>query len=290
MKYERDKDDVNLIDILSIFIRYRVLFLTILAVSVSLIFVSIFLQQSSKRNTDRNYVINVSEVHINFTHDALLLFDAEQLREYFIQTSTDPMIILKVLHDLKLQSFAGIDLTKIDTRLKNMLRETFLKSLVVSKPNKYGFDLSLTFIDDFDISYFFNLYLEQINNRIYQLLLPDVNGMIWEFENVTLKEYPFVGIDPKLEQLYKNYTIANRYIQQKTASFIIISEPYIKAQVMSTDELLFDFFSIKRALLFSTTIVILGIILIFILNWISLVRQDEESMEKLRSSFKRNRS
>lgn len=251
----KNSDEIDLLDLVAVLLRYRFHLLGIIALSIVVTTASYIIIPRVYIQSTGNQTSITAKAHWVYTPEILSLIDGSQLVTYSTQILTDPEII------------DG-----------NILK---------AEQNNNGLNLFLTTSEIENYKDFYHSIIDQVNIKISGLVQPIAEGKVWEFENVTLKQYPFAAVDPKMVHLYNQYTLAYRFTQQKVPAFIMIQEPSLLEEYNITG---LKKSILKKGIIISITVFLLGIILAFILNWIDLIKNDEESMNKLREAYRKNRN
>lgn len=276
-------EEIDLIDLIAVLVRYRKFILGTLIVSVVLTIAAYFIIPVLNSNKlEKTY--NTSVITEFFaTPDVMDFTDMDTLKNYMSQLSTDPEIILGALKATGAERYDGIDLAVKDKALllesvKNLLQAE--QALLTFKNNNVSVSLTMKIPENFKYTLFLNSMLSQINDRMQTLLNPYAMGKIWEFENITLKDLTPAGIDAALFKKYSKYATAKRFASNKVPSLMMTQNPLVLTEEPKTDK----FAILKKGIIASFAAVFLAIFLSFLFNWIAIVKQDPEAMEKLKKA------
>ena len=289
------KDEINIIELIAVIIRYRRLIVGTVIASIFLSLLAVLILPNLHKNEpkEKQLFSNEANIRVLLTPDVMAFVESDVLFNYVKETITDPEIFLDALKLVETDSFAGIDLTISDENaLLNSLRVLLDENAGIFAviQNINGFNLKLKTDDFLDIYSFYESLIDLTNKHLYNLLRSYADGQIWEYKNVLLKEYPFAAVDEKQQHIYNKYSSASRFYAQYYPALMTIQNPYSKQLPPINDNDSGRKQILDQTIIFSVSAIFLSIFVSFLLNLISKVRNNSQSMEILRKAVRRERS
>lgn len=289
---EDKQDEIDLIDLIAVIIRYRWFILGTLFLSILLtIGAYLILPELRKEKKDDIYTERLV-TQFFYTPDVLDFSDIKTLNTYIIQSATDSELFISSLIESGISDYAGFTFSDPKNLNEQKIIRHFLSAdagslQVIEKTDSLQISLKVT--SGFDFSMFYKIFVDKINSKLINLLRTYADGKIWEFENVTLTQYPFAAVDPKLASKYNQYTAAKRFALTDVPSIQLIQDPILVKNSESTNLSDYKRSILKKGIIITVATIMLSIFFSFLFNWIDMVRNDPVSMEKLKKAMEKKR-
>ena len=290
-------DEVTLVDILAVFLRYRrmICLFTALALLLAILAVVLIPAFALKQATTTQLFEAVITTRIS---NSVLGFVQQDLVEDFLQQSlTDPTIILAALRDAGINKIDSFNLAEQnEDHLLFAVRRRLVENKAVdgttlnNKERFYtvekargGFRIIIKYHDPLLAKQFLWALIQQTNERMADLLFSMAETEIYNFEKITELEYSREVIEQNLFGAFYRYTAASRFIDGKDPTLAVIQDPYVLIQ--NANLTMIRSRIIKISVFGVIVVLFMSIFFAFILQWISVIRADAGAMAKLRQAM-----
>jgi len=259
-------DDLSILDILSVLLRHRKIILGTLLASLFLsVCAVLFIPRNYLKGIDNDYSLS-GLAQLDSTPGVQTFVDSRTLDNYIVRTITDPGIFIGALKSAKIQTYAGININNFD---KTILHNK--NGLLRVEKEQEGYNLILKVSKSFDFDSFSIGMITLSNKRMEELLIPYAEEKIWEFENITLRDFPEAPYEERFSKSYNRYLAASGFLVRKYPSLTMLQSSYTLMETALEDDL--RTIIMRKALVLSFFAFVLSVFFAFLLDWVTRNRE-----------------
>jgi len=295
-KKNQNEDEISLLDLFSVLLRYRVLVICITIISLILAITGYFFYPAYQYK-------NISKGN---RYQAKVIFTVRHQAITFVNTSlekliNDPELILESLKDAGMDTFQGSSLSDENMRskvlflLNKFIEDTNdkLKKNSSSNSNKLGlsYDNSIEFFfygNDVDkLQKFIQSLFIRGNEKIVNYLRLDFEAIVYNFENIRDNPNDSQTVKQFLAENITQYTFLKDVLDGKDSILVQIGKPIITEDVNASLTGLKNSYKLKGIVVVFAGFFI-AVFIAFLLNAVSNIKNDEEAMKKIHDALGNN--
>lgn len=301
-EYNIQEDEINLLDLFVVLLRYRKLIISLTLITIFLIFIGYFIYPSYKQKEllDQKYIVGSMTIALN--PSLLEYFPQEDPIKEIAEIFKTPELVLNSIEKNGLADLLSIE-DYPDARKQAIVKDRLTDventpvqwdehnwEYNVDSPWVYGVSLQHNSVK---ISLLMDLQNKEKNNLFLKTLFDEVNAsMLSLIESVTqakVSNYELLLTSdiPRdtLNSIFGDYSTAKAVLDGKMPALVYISAPhvYIEGPNLSIEKLHKSY--IKMGIILIMAVFFLSLFLAFILEFITNIKQDEERMNKIREAL-----
>jgi len=290
-------DEISLVDILAVLLRWRWLILGITLASMLIAgLLVIWLPNRAQRLSveDQTYEAVVSA---RISNSVLVFAKAELVEDILQQTLNDPTTILAALRIAGIEQLDSVNLAnQNDDQLLYAIRRRFVenKSLTGSalhdeqrvfftEKAKGGFTVSITYKDSDAAKNFLLGIIAETNKRMSVLLNSTAQAEVYNFEKIMTIDYPREVIEQNLLQTFNQYSAASRFLAGAEQTLSLIQDPYVLIPAFDLETVRKNI--LKKAIIGVAAAFFMAVFLAVVLQWIAAIKADPAARQKLRAAL-----
>ena len=266
-------EEITLIDLLIVVIRYRriiIIPLTI-AVVVSALVIFIVPTKQYEKNLQNNYSKAVITCRL-MKGDYSFIGD-QVLSEYILLAFNESEVVLEALKE------TGI------TEKKKLNEINY--NVYKNKNQKDEYKITFLWDNDLPPDIFVKNLLTAGNKYLKENIVPLAESEIRIYEKLITIEYPRSVIEENIIEIIRRYYAAENFLSGGNELLYFVDWHFVNDNPISIVSL--RNIVIKQSVIILIVLFILLVFLVFLINWIDSVRKDQVAMDKLKKAIKRER-
>lgn len=280
-------DEISMIDIIAVVLRYRrmILIVTAVAVVLSLAAAAVLPSYQINKAVENEYYAGIMTCSPSI---GLISFMKEkEALQFVMQTLNDPAVVLSALKASGTPLIGGVESGSEESSLLSAVRSSFIGSAYTVSENDGIIKVSVSLPEKNETEIFLDSLEENANSRLRRILAPAAEAEISGFERIINIEYPRAVIEENLVDTFRSYTSALSFLSGEEPGLLSVQTPNVYLSAVNKTAVRNSM--IKQGIIISAAVFFMMIILAFILNWVENVKHDPESMKKIHAAVKRER-
>lgn len=297
---QMDEDTISLIDLFAVMLRWRKLIIlsTLAAVTLAVVaYVAIPPYSLAKARKERIVDVNTSVMLGSVFGDVVSVAEGTN---YLLQSITDPDNVLTALRGAGYDAIEKISIDRVASKDEALF---LIRSRVIENKGVDGTGLKesqrifsykldrgvLTLVfrngDGEKGSRFIQLLLEKAGAELADFAKPFAETAIESYERLLEVKNPNDAIAASIANDYRKYDQARRFVDGRLTALTSLRDPYVLVPIFSIDSYRSDW--LKKGILLVFGVFFMAIFAAFVLQYIDTVRNDPESMAKIREALKK---
>ena len=270
MSEKNSVDEVSLIDIIAVLIRYRrfILIATLVAVIISLCVAFIVPESRYRQNLAEEFY--EGSAAFSPSNGLKMFIDEEDAVRYVMLAFKDSSVLERALER------SGIDTGWTAAGHYSVAENEGIINVSVRMLEEEG-----------SAELLLNALSIESAVSLRTVLNDTAAAEITGFERLVEIEYPRAVIEENLVKTFRSYSAALSFVSGEEPGIINVQAVNERRSTLNKAVLRNSF--IKRALVVIVLVFFAAVLFSFVLNWIEYIRNDEASMKKIRSAVRRER-
>lgn len=290
MKEDSSTNTISVIDLIAVFLKYRRITISVLFLSIIIGVVAIFIYPEKKY--DQLFINNkqtvTAEAFYQVSPNIAPFIGEEDFSRFIYLTLADPDLIISSAKEAGLSKLAGVNLLEENRSvlISNVRQNIIYNELIFSLSiENVGFKLSIKSVGEDYYIQFFNIMLNLANNKLRSILLPIAEAEVNKYQDILNSDNIGLLSDEISYDFHYNSTSAISFTQLTNPILLSVQSPYILIEKDSLSLTSIRKSFIKTVVIFVVLIEFLAVLFTFVLYWVENVRNDKESMDKLKSAL-----
>jgi len=295
------EDTISLIDLLAVILKYRKLIIVITLVSVVLGVLVYYLYPPyslAKAERERMVEVNMSLMSGSSFDGGINEVEGINL---LMQSLTDPSNILTALKiagynindESSFETSADPNKTHFVISMRIIENKGINGPLLMPSPRLYSVRLDKTVVyvsfkdgNSDKAASFFNAMLLLVERDLRSFVQPLAKLTAESFERLLEVKYSNETIETTVAQGYRSYYTAKALAAGTASPLTLLRKPYVLVPELSLSALQNDIF--KKVIILEFGVFFMAVFAAFMLQYIETVREDPDSIEKLRNALKKS--